>query len=171
MKDTARIAVGMGCNLDCSYCCNKLPSVESKWIKCGINGLQLHVYHTVCVTGGEPLLYSQQTESVIAKAHGAGCFVVLYTNGILLTPKRVGKLKYFGLDAINVGLHHPSTFEQIVKRSLDACMPHGVPVRFAVQDIYEIPFRSSIGDLPASYKTWHMNDCERDNEVLYRLEA
>jgi molybdenum cofactor biosynthesis enzyme MoaA len=55
--DTIRLILTLDCNLKCSYCCNKLESVYSRFVKKSIDEIDFSRYRNVCLTGGEPFLY------------------------------------------------------------------------------------------------------------------
>lgn len=112
-KTSARLLVGLGCNLDCSYCCNKSPAVRSQFFTGYTTAtIRYHEYRDICISGGEPLLYLEKVWDIVARAKYAGCNSYLYTNGTLLTQDRLKRLLKAGVHCVNVSLHDGPGFEE-----------------------------------------------------------
>lgn len=160
MKDTIRVLVSWECNMRCSYCCNKLPEVRSQIKPAHLEGIDFARYQTVCITGGEPLLYPTRVRDVCQRVP-IGKLIVLYTNGIRLTGPTCQALASWGVSAINVGLHLPATFDWLIDRVRTATAGLGLNVRFHVQDVH----RDLAARFPtAEFRFWKMDDCGRENE-------
>lgn len=160
MIDTLRILVTLRCNLDCSYCCNNLPSVQSQLKEVTLDEIDFSKYRVVCITGGEPLLDLESVERVCQRVV-PGTVVVLYTNGYFLTPAKAALLESWGVTTINVGLHQPSKFDNIIIRAAYAVEGTGLKLRLLAEDQYHILklFYPSL-----EFRFWKMNDCDRENE-------
>ena len=161
MTDTAQapylIALNLTerCNLACDHCyldarvmkegatdeldTDKLKQVLDSIAQVGPEAL-------VVLTGGEPLL-RRDIEELAAHASGLGLMVVIGSNGILLTPERIERLKKAGvagiglsIDSLDPGKH--DTFRgrkgawQKTMASVDACVEAGLPfqIHFSVTD-------------------------------------
>jgi organic radical activating enzyme len=120
-------------------------------------------YKVVCITGGEPLLFPLRVVAISQLARFSKAFVVLYTNGTFLNATMADMLMRAGVQAINVGLHEPKAFGQIIRKVVLATMGTGISVRFHVCNKYkslhlEREFPSAV------FKYWEMNACDRENE-------
>jgi molybdenum cofactor biosynthesis enzyme MoaA len=157
-KDTARILITSECNLNCSYCCNKIPEVQNKIKFVTYDEICNFKYKNYCITGGEPILAFDKLCKIVTqlKTVNKGN-VYLYTNGLLLNSGILAFLSNF-IDGINVGVHeHKVTnqyFLDIYKEILRKCDSFNVPVRFYVEDKY----KDSL-DLNAEIHTWKRNEC------------
>lgn len=165
-KDTLRVLVSWTCNLKCSYCCNDtLPEIRANIHPKTLGELDFSPYNVVCISGGEPLLFLDRVEEVCKR--GAGKFIVLYTNGTKMTPQIAGDLAAWGVNAVNVGLHQPKTFDALIRKVYDSFRGLQVSVRFHLEDIYtEIALKHA----GLSFRFWHRDDCERENEDRVVLE-
>lgn len=166
--DTIRILVDWKCNLTCSYCCNEQERFRKDIHPVLLKDIDFSQYDNVCVSGGEPLLFMDRIEKVCKLAKGK--LIILYTNGIYLSEKIATRLEGFGINAINVGLHNPSTFENIIKKVSKNTSGKNMNIRFHIWDKYEY-----LG-LPSKYPScnfryWAMNDCDRGNEYRVVLEG
>ena len=159
-KDTLRVLVSWKCNLKCSYCCNDtLPEIRASIRPTTLDSLDFSQYNVVCISGGEPLLFLDRVKDVCERAKGK--FIVLYTNGILMTPQIAGDLAAWGVNAINVGLHEPKTFHPLIRKVWDSVQGLQMSVRFHVEDTHT---DLAIQHPGLSFRFWHKDDCERDNE-------
>lgn len=166
MKDTLRILVSWTCNLKCSYCCNDtLPEIRASIRPATMDHLDFSQYKVICISGGEPLLFLERVREVCMKARGK--FIVLYTNGTHMTPQVAGDLAEWGVNAVNVGLHQPQAFHTLIRKVWDSFKGLQVSVRFHVEDTH-IEIATQHPGL--SFRFWHRDDCERENEDLVVLE-
>jgi molybdenum cofactor biosynthesis enzyme MoaA len=113
----------------------------------------------VCISGGEPILFLDQVKRVCERAEGK--FIVLYTNGTKMTPQIAGDLAAWGVNAINVGLHQPSTFHPLIRKVYNSFQGLQVSLRFHLEDTHTDIALHHPG---LSFRFWHRDDCERDNE-------
>lgn len=171
MKDTLRLVIGWKCNLDCSYCCNKLPAMRKQFRVTELHRIKFERYPTLCLTGGEPLAMYERLLSVLitAKWHNPDTYVVLNTNGLLLSDRKARELERYGLNAINVGLHNPETFDVVIQRALAACGGTGIALRFNVWDKLAPDVARRWPSI--TVRPWEMNKCDRANEDRRALEA
>lgn len=164
--DTVRLLLTLDCNLNCSYCCNKLEPVYSRFVRKSSDEIDFYRYRNVCLTGGEPFLYKDLLYETISKIP-PHMGIYIYTNGLLITDDDVfDLLLVVNLKGLNIGLH---TIEQLesINRKVEM-----LPVRFLARDIYietllkTYPERLSLQNL----KGWRLNECARPNEdwVLLR---
>ncbi len=166
MKDTLRVLVSWKCNLKCSYCCNEQERFRKDIHPISIDNINWDQYQTYCISGGEPLLNLDTVYQVLNRCDKSK-MIVLYTNGILLTPLHATTLEANGVKAINVGLHYPNSFNTIIKRVTANTIQTGLSVRFHAQNIYQ---ESLVKEFPnVSFRFWTMNDCDRDNEDRFVL--
>lgn len=166
--DTLRILVSWACNLKCTYCCNEQERFRKDIKPTTLDAIKWNDYKVFCVSGGEPLLNMAKVEAVVSRIP-KGALIVLYTNGILLNALNATKLRDMGVKGINVGLHAPATFGNLIRRISQDTFGIGLHVRFHAQDIHkewlerEFPF--------ATFRFWKMDDCDRTNEERVVLEA
>ena len=167
MKDTLRVLVSWKCNLKCAYCCNDtLPEIRAAIRPVALGDLDFSPYKIVCISGGEPLLFLDRVKKACEMAGGR--FIVLYTNGLIMTPQIAGDLAKWGVNAINVGLHHPGTFDPLIRKAWNSVMGLPLSVRFHVEDTH---VNLAIRHPGLSFRFWHRDDCERDNEDRVVLEG
>jgi hypothetical protein len=159
-KDTLRVLVSWKCNFHCTYCCNDtLPAVRAGIQPTRLETLDFSQYSVVCVSGGEPLLFMDRVKAVCSKAHSK--FIVLYTNGTKMTPGVAARLSEWGVNAINVGLHYPKTFDLLISRVSNSVGWLPMSVRYHVEDTYVDLGAKHRG---AQFRFWHRDDCDRVNE-------
>jgi molybdenum cofactor biosynthesis enzyme MoaA len=161
MKDTLRILVDWECNLNCPYCCNNIPRFREQIRPAELGDLVFSDYKTICISGGEPLLHMPKVLKVLNRCMKSN-LVVLYTNGLLLSPVTAKLLDTAGVDAINVGLHVSLSFESLIKRITAATSGTALSVRFHAQDLYQKALTEAFPT--TSFRFWKMDDCDRGNE-------
>lgn len=165
-KDTLRVLVSWKCNLKCSYCCNDtLPEIRASIRPTTLESLDFSKYKVVCISGGEPLLFLNRVYETCIRARGR--YIVLYTNGLLMTPRIAGDLAIWGVNAINVGLHEPKTFHTLIRKVWNSVQGLPMSVRFHVEDTHT---DLAIQHRGLNFRFWHKDDCERDNEDRVVLE-
>ena len=159
MIDTLRVLVDWKCNLKCSYCCNEQERFRKDIKPVRLDDIDFAKYKTVCISGGEPLLFPDRIYAVCQRVPREA-LIVLYTNGLLLTPSMAGRLWGFRIYTINVGLHIPSTFDAIIRKAVGSCHSQ-TDLRFHAQDCH-----SYLADLypDQKFRFWKMDDCDRENE-------
>jgi molybdenum cofactor biosynthesis enzyme MoaA len=163
MALTARVLVGLDCNLSCEYCCNNDEDVAARFTAIrDATCVKYSEYRDICVSGGEPLLNMSRVYSIVVRAKHAGCNVYLYTNGTLLTKVRYHKLLDWGVDCINVGLHQNHQTE--VNRITTFSQPQRV--RFDYENIYRVTLDRQYGT-----REWVLNECDTPGEDIYLLEG
>lgn len=102
MKDTARLIVTLKCNKKCTYCCNTPKIIKSATV---INSAAELKYPQITITGGEPLLNSTNTISIIKdiKSNDYNSIIYLYT---AVWSWRREKIIHW-VDGIHYTLHGP----------------------------------------------------------------
>ncbi len=162
--DTLRVLVDWKCNLSCSYCCNDQERFRKDIRPAKLDDIDFATYKTVCISGGEPLLFPDRIYAVCQRVPRTA-LIVLYTNGIFLTREMAARLWGFRIGAINVGLHIESTFDPIIRKVTEAAP--NMNVRFHAQDCHKY-----LADLypNASFRFWKMDDCDRENEERVVLQ-
>lgn len=143
------------CNLKCAHCYldagtlnkgdpDELATAEVCTLLDDIAALSEETM--VVLTGGEPLLRPDIME-ITAHATGLGLMVVMGTNGVLLTDKRVAALQKAGVSAVGISVdsleagHHdgfrgaPGSWAKTIS-GIDACRRAGLmfQVHFSVTD-------------------------------------
>ena len=169
--DTIRLILTLDCNLSCSYCCNKLESVKSRFVHKSFKEINFPRYQNVCLTGGEPFLNKELLNSVLRKVPTSKN-IYIYSNGLLINDSDINDLLYYcvsfnNLISFNIGLHSINQLKHI-----NPLIDKFFPVCFLARDIYierllkAYPERLSLQNL----KGWHLNDCDLPNEdwVLLR---
>jgi MoaA/NifB/PqqE/SkfB family radical SAM enzyme len=151
------------CNLKCSYCCNEQDRFRKQFRDVCLDDINWQQYDFFCISGGEPLMFLEKLRAVINKIP-QGKFIILYSNGTLMTPEIMEKLNEMGIHAMNVGLHYPSSFNGIIKKVESAREQTNskISIRYHAQDIHETSLVNQHPNL--SFKYWTMDDCDRENE-------
>ena len=68
-----------------------------------------------------------------------------------------------GVRYVNVGLHHPSSFDRLINSVNNAvAVVPGLQVRFHAQDIYASELQAKFPSV--NFRFWKMDDCARGNE-------
>lgn len=166
MIDTARILVDWLCNLKCSYCCNEQDRFRKDIKPIALDGIDFTKYENFCVSGGEPLMHMEKVKSVCGRIP-KGKLIILYTNGILLNATNAALCESIGIVGMNIGLHYPKTFDNLIKSVTEATKDTGLMIRFHLQDIYEKEFTTKYPNV--TFRFWKMDDCDRGNEERFVL--
>jgi radical SAM protein with 4Fe4S-binding SPASM domain len=153
------------CNQNCFFCYNVWKEEDSNTLKSNIfKKKQFAIIEkiidneifSVIFSGGEPLLVDW-LEELIKKVSDYKIETSLITNGVLLSKKRVEKLKYSGLSSIQISLHHyqkhinsiivkKDTYQQTIngiKNAVEVFGPNKVNINMVVlpetyKDVYEM---------------------------------
>jgi organic radical activating enzyme len=163
-KKSLRLLITEECNLNCSYCCNKLPKCREKFDYKRLKEINFSQYDAVCITGGEPMLnpamlgYIKEMCNIDLKIP-----IYLYTNGLLLSKQ----FPFKDFTGITIGIHKEWQMKTILE-----CAPKILSygnIRFSVEDIHREEYLSNIPD--KYIRTWIMNDCYKqfDNEDIVVL--
>lgn len=104
------IALGYECNASCEQCscASSLDKKRKRLIleefkKIIDDSIKLGAFQ-FNLTGGEPLIYAQDTYELIKYIREKNCYAHLCTNGILLDAERIKELKELGLNSLEFGL-------------------------------------------------------------------
>jgi MoaA/NifB/PqqE/SkfB family radical SAM enzyme len=107
------------CNLDCGYCNEydktsdpvPLPTMLGRIDRLADLGTTI-----ITLSGGEPTLHPD-LDAIIARIRERGAIATLITNGLLLTPDRIGRLNRAGLDYLQISIDNARP-DEISKKSL-----------------------------------------------------
>lgn len=157
MNDLFLLAINLTrrCNLNCSHCYLDAETLQhggegelsTDEVKQLLDEVATRSTDTMVVlTGGEPLL-RRDLEQLVEHGSGLGLSIVIGTNGVLLTEKRVTSLKAAGamgagisVDSLNPSFHDqfrgcPGSWEKTLA-GMDACRRHGLPfqVHFSITE-------------------------------------
>ncbi len=118
-----------GCNLHCRWC--DTAYAQTGGTEMSIDTVLEHVWHLnpsyVCITGGEPLLQSDELEKLAVSLHQRGTAIDIETNGTI----NFTRLQPYS--SICMDVKCPSSGEQSDIELLDALRPQD-SVKFVVQD-------------------------------------
>ena len=171
---TLRLLLTLECNLSCEYCCNKLLTVkkrfQEKTLEECLTAVKNGEYHTVCLTGGEPLLHND-IQSLLIKfdqlrtEHKSAILdLYLYTNGLLLN--NIWR-EIPVLNGINVGIHYKHQMRDVFDAYPDILSE---PTTLYVEDIYREEYLPNIPD--KFIKLWKRNECfnniEKEDWVILK---
>jgi len=109
------------CNLDCGYCNEYDKTSDPVPLEAMLNRIdRLGDLGTTIITlsGGEPTLHPG-LDAMIARIRKRGAIATLITNGLLLTPERIGRLNRAGLDYLQISIDNARP-DDISKKSLQA---------------------------------------------------
>lgn len=153
MKKTLRLIITLECNLSCIYCCNKIPEINSKFIKKKLEDIVFEQYENICISGGEPFLKRNIINEVISSTHWRTP-IYIYTNGIFLTESDIQ-----AFDGVNIGIHYKSQIKEILGNT-NVLQDN---IKLCVQDIHRDEY---LPNIPDKYvKTWSMNNCFNNIET------
>ncbi len=152
----ARILVGLGCDYECSYCCNKALRHTFK----SIAEMKLDNYQIVGVSGGEPLIASNvdATVKLVKELKKHGKTVILYTNLSTRPPDYLIEL----VDGWTIGYHPSQTdFSSFLDRVrwLRDIGATSIRVKVCDKDLISVSNWMSDFDLRA----FVMDDCDRSH--------
>jgi pyruvate formate-lyase activating enzyme-like uncharacterized protein len=114
---TLKLLITEQCNLNCSYCCNKIKEVRKEFTfikkqnfeRFYLNMNWINQFKNIDITGGEPLLnieYIKMICSKLAKTHN----IYLYTNGLFLNIELINYLFLIGIKGIRIGIHNENKY-------------------------------------------------------------
>lgn len=143
------------CNLGCAHCYldakvmkqGAADELDTEEVKRALDGIaEAGPEAMVVLTGGEPLL-RPDLEEIAAHAGGLGLMVVIGSNGLLLTPKRIARLQRAGVAGIGLSVDSldPDRHDAFRGRrgawiktmaAIDACRSAGLPfqIHFSATD-------------------------------------
>ncbi|HLD91225.1 MAG TPA: radical SAM protein [Patescibacteria group bacterium] len=103
MKKSCKIAITWDCNLDCSYCCNKLDAVQNKFQNSTLDEILVQNYENISITGGEIGICPEKLNNYLEILGKTKSKLWLYTNGrlmpqMLIRPERI--------NGINISCHN-----------------------------------------------------------------
>jgi molybdenum cofactor biosynthesis enzyme MoaA len=150
----------LDCNLQCEYCCNKLETVYSRFIRKSFNEIDFSLYQKVCLTGGEPFINKKVLYAIINNIPRSKD-IYIYTNGLLIIYNDILKLQEVNnLKGVNIGLH---SFDQL---RLITRMVKYLPVRYLAQQehVWEFLQRYPHQLNQQNLKGYNLNECSRPNE-------
>ena len=105
IKTTARLITTLDCNRKCHYCCNTTTMLaQAKNI---YSLAELDDYSEICITGGEPMLYPEETYNIIKELRRPGRKIYLYT-ALANNPVILFQMLSKGLDGIHYTIHYCS---------------------------------------------------------------
>jgi MoaA/NifB/PqqE/SkfB family radical SAM enzyme len=123
---TAFLLLTDKCNLDCSFCINKqnnFPRVsESLNINDNLNFIKVLSKYNVTdliLTGGEPLILSEELNKIIYEATKYNINTLLLSNGKNLSSDEIAKLKKSGLNNITISFNELTYLDSINKKYRD----------------------------------------------------
>ncbi len=136
---TSKVLVTRRCNLRCRYCVldaggrDMTQETAARMDAFYLSYIEEKRPRSVRddFLGGEPLLNSDIIEECAGrrlahcKAHGIAYAFTITTNGTLLAPERVSKLKTVGLSSINVSMAGPKTVHDRLRPSADGGKTYG----------------------------------------------
>jgi organic radical activating enzyme len=155
-----RLLITEDCNLNCGYCCNKLPAVRQKFEYWNLATVLYNAckYDDICITGGEPLLNWTRVVQIL-KTLGQDHDVYLYTNGILLTRDYMNILEEYNISGVNVSLHYDNM--NAVLDNLLTLPPEQsnklITIRFAKHQLWDM--RIKLARRMFISKEYELNDC------------
>ncbi len=124
-----QIAVTNACNARCRFC--SFPQVSPKdrvWadperLFRGLEALKQAGVHYLSITGGEPLLYPELLPAM-SRGRQLGIKMILCTNGVLLTPSLIRKLKALDLHTLIISLDAASPQDHDEHRGVPGLTGH-----------------------------------------------
>lgn len=167
MKDTLRLILFLECNMSCSYCCNNIKKIRSRFVEKSFSEIDLNKYSNVCITGGEPFL-DKRLLYIVLNSIPEFKNVYIYTNGLLINWEDVHLLRKLGnIKGINIGLHTTQQLKKIIH------LEKYLPVRFMMQNTKRTQFLKTYPERlnKNNIHPWELNQCEMPNEDWILLEG
>jgi 7-carboxy-7-deazaguanine synthase len=95
-----------GCNLRCSWCDTTYAYDGGRKMSVSeiVTAVRRLGFKGVCVTGGEPMLQAKELRELLGKLKGAGCEVILETNGTIYD-----KAVFDKADCVSMDMKPPSS--------------------------------------------------------------
>ena len=108
------------CNRDCKHCCNKQYDMNEILY---VTEAELHEAHTICLTGGEPFLYTDPCEMAryYKRRYRNIKNVYVYTNALELA-QWLNNNSLHDIDGLNISIKtraDAKAFEHILKNHID----------------------------------------------------
>ena len=160
MKDTLRLILFLECNMSCSYCCNNIKKIRSRFVEKTLSEIGFTIYKNVCITGGEPFL-DKRLLYLVLNSIPEFKNVYIYTNGLLINWEDVHLLRKLGnIKGINIGLHTTQQLKKIIH------LEKYLPVRFMMNETLKNKFIKTYPErlTKDNVNTWKLNECEMPNE-------
>ncbi|MFP4453035.1 MAG: radical SAM protein [Desulfobacterales bacterium] len=127
------------CNLKCRHCYLGPPSGQEMSLEDAVSIARQFAQNgglRLLISGGEPLLYNH-LEAFLEQTQGLGIRRILFTNGTLLTPENIGRLKAeeiaFSMDGMRLGhesLRGKGSFDPLI-RGVEAAGKAGIDISFS----------------------------------------
>ena len=178
---TAKIVLYWNCNMDCSYCCNKLEEVKKTFKPIKQNDLEYLSHTDFELTGGEITLsqsFSCLTELLDNWLPKNRNYYV-YTNGVWFNEWHAELLLRRRVNGINVGFHPnqpiychtgnpPVILKELAWDRLIKIHEVLIPIRLWVKEdeTYLLP-----DNLPFELKKWRLGDCDEITTDRYYLKG
>jgi len=174
---TVKLVLSWRCNLDCSYCSNKLQHIKNSFAPISQDQLVHLPYKDFELTGGEitlPQEFSNLTE-ILSNWLPKDRNYYVYSNGVLLNEWHAELLKVRGVGGINVGVHIGEVYDWNFRTKLDSLawdrlkrVHDIIPIRLWVK---EDEVQNFMYDLPFRLKTWKLGDCDIVNTDRFYLSC
>ena len=169
--ETVKVVVGWNCNLDCSYCCNKLPHVRDSFQPVEMEDLLQLNYRDWEITGGEITL-PEYFPKVVRLCYRLSLKpikpnIYVYTNGYILTEEQLSILCSVGVGGINIGLHKRYGWVE-----WNRWYHYNKLITLWIQDTEEDLLSSSNYYFSPLFKIrkWSLSECDNINTARFVLE-
>jgi len=103
----ARVLLWLDCNRNCPGCCNNYKSLTKQ--RRDIKLEDLKDFDTICLTGGEPLLYPDKLISIIKRLRVINSNAKIYLYTALYKPEM--RQIIWLVDGIQYSLHYPMSID------------------------------------------------------------
>jgi len=169
--ETVKVVVGWNCNLDCSYCCNKLPHVRDSFQPVEMEDLLQLNYRDWEITGGEITLPEYFPKAVrlcyLLSLKPIKPNIYVYTNGDILTEEQLSVLCSVGVNGINIGIHNKYNFSE-----WDRWYCYNKLITLWIQDIEEdlLPVWRHHYFPKFKIRKWTLGECDSINTARFVLE-
>jgi len=157
------------CNRHCKHCCNKQYDLNDIPV---VTEEELKNAHTICITGGEPFLFSDPYAIAYYYKHRYKNIknVYVYTNALELSlylkiHKKEKLFKY--IDGVNVSIKHQSdvvSFKEVILND-ERINKMNSNLLYVFDDLY----KDNVGNFKFIKRTWQPDFKPADDSIFRRI--
>lgn len=131
-----------GCNLRCVWCDTKYAWNGGREYELSevLNYLKKTGLHSVCITGGEPMLQLKELKALVKALKSRNCFIVLETNGTIYDEQIFSEV-----DCVSCDMKPPSSGEKSDMKILES-LEGKDQIKVVISDEADYLFAKNLGE-------------------------